>query len=110
MTIELPWPPRELSPNARVHWGKVRGKNSPGDKYMRDCILLTPKSIPDGTHLSIEFRPPDKRRRDLDNMLASFKRGIDAIASVMGVDDYTFSLSLKRGDPIKGGRVIVEIG
>jgi hypothetical protein len=42
-------------------------------------------------------------------MLASFKHGIDAIAHVMGVDDYEFSLSLKRGDPVKGGLVVVSI-
>ena len=105
--IELPWPPKELLPNARVHFRK---KNALAQAYKGYCILLTPKSIPDGTHLSITFNPPDKRRRDLDGMLSSFKWGIDAIASVLCVDDYVFSLSLKRGEPVKGGRVVVEIG
>jgi hypothetical protein len=43
-------------------------------------------------------------------MLASFKHGIDAIATVMGVDDYGFSLSISRGDPVPGGKVVISIG
>lgn len=103
--ITLPWPPRELLPNARVHFRK---KSDAARKYKADCVLLTPKTI-EGTHLSMTFCPPDKRRRDLDNMLASFKVGVDAIAQVMGVDDYHFTLSLRRAEPVKGGAVIVEI-
>ena len=45
----------------------------------------------------------------MDGMIASFKHGIDAIASVMGVDDYDFSISMHRGEPIKGGAVMVEV-
>ena len=105
--IVLPWPPSELLPNARIHF---RRKNAIAQAYKLNCVLLTPKSIPDGTHLSITFNPPDKRRRDLDGMLSSFKWGIDAIAHVMGVDDYQFSLSLRRAEPVKGGRVVIEVG
>jgi crossover junction endodeoxyribonuclease RusA len=107
-TVVLPWPPSALRPNASSP-GNWRRKSEAAKRYKRDCILLTPKSIADGTHLAITFRPPDKRRRDLDNMLASFKAGIDAIAQVMGVDDYRFSISLARGEPIKGGQVVVCI-
>lgn len=106
--IELPFPPSALRPNASSP-GNWRRKSEAAKRYKRDCLLLTPKAIPQGTHLAIEFCPPDKRRRDLDNMLASFKQGIDAIAEVMGVDDYLFTLSLARGEPIKGGKVVVRI-
>lgn len=34
---------------------------------------------------------------------------IDAIAQVLCIDDYEFSLSLRRGEPIKGGKVMVSI-
>ena len=105
-SLTLPWPPRELHPNARVHFAK---RSNVARKYKSDCVLLTPKSIADGTHLSITFNPPDNRRRDLDGMLSAFKWGIDAIAQVMGVDDYQFSLSLRRAGPVKGGAVIVEV-
>jgi crossover junction endodeoxyribonuclease RusA len=107
--VVLPWPPSALRPNASSP-GNWRKKANAAKAYKADCILLVPKSICEGTHLAITFFPPDRRRRDLDNMLAAFKWGVDAIASVMGVDDYQFSLSLKRGDPVKGGLVVVEIG
>lgn len=107
--IELPFPPSALRPNASSP-GNWRRKSEAAKRYKNDCILLTPKSIPHGDHLAITFCPPDKRRRDLDNMLASFKHGIDAIATVMGVDDYGFSLSISRGDPVPGGKVVISIG
>lgn len=59
--------------------------------------------------LCIAFRPPSKRRADLDNMLASFKYGIDAIASYTLLDDSNFSLVISKGEPIKHGAVEVEI-
>ena len=53
--------------------------------------------------------PPDNRRRDLDNLLAMTKQGIDAIAEVLKVDDYSFEYTLRRGVVSKGGKVIVRI-
>src|SRR3546814_6926311 len=59
-----------------------------------DCLVLAKaarlKPVDGPMALRIEFYPPDKRRRDLDNMLASFKYGIDAVAEAMGVDDSLF--------------------
>jgi crossover junction endodeoxyribonuclease RusA len=107
--LELPWPPSALTPNAkrRKHW---RVYQPIANAYKLQCIMLVPATIPDGTHLDITFMPPDRRRRDLDGMLGAFKHGIDAIASVLCIDDYEFSLSLRRGEPIKGGKVMVTIG
>lgn len=59
--------------------------------------------------LVITFRPPSKRRADLDNMLASFKRGIDCISEYIGIDDSNFQLVITKGEPVKGGAVEVEI-
>jgi crossover junction endodeoxyribonuclease RusA len=64
----------------------------------------------DRAHLTIAFCPPDNRRRDLDNMLASFKHGIDAISEAIGIDDYGFGFTIMRGEPVKGGCVRVTIG
>ena len=57
----------------------------------------------------MRFHPPDKRRRDLDNMLASAKQGIDAISAAIGLDDYHFGFTIVRGEPVKGGRIVVDI-
>jgi crossover junction endodeoxyribonuclease RusA len=42
-------------------------------------------------------------------MLAATKAGLDGIADVIGVDDHRWAISLRRGDPVKGGAVVVEI-
>ena len=111
ITIRLPWPPKELSPNARVHWAKKAGVSQ---KYRQDARWLTlcemaGNCYPDLTRLRLTFCPPDKRRRDLDNMLASIKNGIDGIADALGVDDSNFTLTLERGEPTKGGEVVAVI-
>ena len=110
--IELPWPPRPLSPNARVHW---REKNSIGKKYEEAAHWATlAAGYRDLTHytglmLHIVFHPPSARRADIDNMLASIKKGIDGISKATGVDDAKFEITMKRSAPIKGGKVSIAI-
>ena len=59
--------------------------------------------------LRITFHPPDKRRRDRDNMIAAFKAGQDGLSDSLGVDDSQFVTSYAVGDVIKGGSVVVEV-
>jgi len=61
-------------------------------------------------HVIITFHPPDKRKRDMDNMIAAFKAGQDGVADAIGVDDSKWVSSYRIGQPVKGGLVIVEIG
>lgn len=109
--IELPWPPKELSPNARMHWAR---KGRIAKKYRDDCYFLTiasgAKASADEFILDIEFIPPDRRKRDDDNCLASFKAGRDGIADALGIDDNRFRtlLTVSR-EPVKGGKVVVKI-
>jgi crossover junction endodeoxyribonuclease RusA len=56
------------------------------------------------------FHPPDRRRWDLDNMLASVKSGLDGLADAIGVDDSFWTLSIAKGEPVPGGAVDVQIG
>lgn len=107
MIVTLPWPPKELSPNARVHF---RRKAAAAKMYRNLAHWLAWQAgRDDGASLSITFNPPDNRRRDLDNMLASIKSGLDGIASAIGIDDSKWSLTIRKGEPVKGGRVIVEV-
>lgn len=107
MAIELPWPPRELHPNARPHF-HVKAKAA--KSYRESAYWLTKAALPEGGNvLRIQFLPPDRRRRDLDGMLSSIKSGIDGIADAMEVDDHMFDFNLSRGAPVKGGKVIVEV-
>lgn len=108
--IVLPWPPRALSPNARVHWAK---KSKAARIYRIACMALTLESsmrAPEGrVLLSVEFCPPDRRRRDDDNCLASFKAGRDGIADALRIDDNRFVTTICMGEPVKGGAVHVRI-
>lgn len=110
LTITLPWPPKELSPNARLHWSKfAKAKKA----YRWVCTLqareqgaraIKAKKL----HLSLTFYPPTRRAFDLDNSLARMKSGLDGLADVLGVDDKHWSLSIARADEI-GGMVKVVV-
>ena len=110
MKISLPFPPSILNPNSRPHWApKTKAKK----KYRRDCYYLAKQIMPEFTegmiYLKIIFHPPDKRKRDKDNIIASFKAGQDGMADAWRVDDSRFSASYDIGDIIKHGCVSVEI-
>tara|TARA_B100000678_G_C17893172_1_gene376205 strand:+ start:142 stop:489 length:348 start_codon:yes stop_codon:yes gene_type:complete len=113
MTFELPYPPARLNPNGQHgHW---RTKQTAAKSYRADCMTLcraqgVGKATLDRAHLTIRFCPPDRRRRDLDNMLSAFKQGIDAISESIGIDDSHFGLTILRGEPVKGGKVVVTVG
>ena len=117
---EFPWPPKELSPNARVHWWTLaKAKRD----YKEVCYYLALKQ----THLTYTpheqdrlIPPPvtaqvtfvcDARRRDADNHMAMLKPLWDALVS-MGVleDDSHDKLRIldpkwERGEK----KVIVEL-
>jgi crossover junction endodeoxyribonuclease RusA len=99
MLITLHWPDRRLNPNSRPHWAtKAKlAKNYKEYGYVtaRLAMIQDKKYKFDGKiALDIKFYPKDKRRRDLDNCLASIKHGLDGIAQALGVDDSCFMLKL----------------
>lgn len=111
MIVSFPWPHRNLSPNARAHWAE-KAKRA---KAYRTGVAWEAQAAglraieAERVHVAVEFMPPDRRARDLDNMLATIKPGLDGIADVIGVDDSKWTLAIKRGDPVKRGRVVVCI-
>lgn len=111
MKINLPWPGRELSPNWRGHWALKARIAKSYRKWawacsMPHCGQLT-GDLP--VKVSIEFCPPDKRGRDLDNCLASLKSGLDGLADALQVNDKDFCLSLRWGEPVRDGLVRLEL-
>ena len=114
MEIVLPWPPRELHPNARVHWSK-RAKMTKierlGARFSAVQAGWPGLNLPDGRlHLWIDFYPPDRRRRDDDGLVASFKAARDGLADALGIDDARFvSHPFVRDEVRKGGEVRVRI-
>lgn len=114
MSVQLPWPPSKLSPNGSR--GCYHAHANAAKNYRADCVTLlrsqpVPRLYVDGpVMLEMTFCPPTKRLSDLDNLLARTKHGIDALAEAMGVNDRIFEFTLRRGDPVKHGRVLIAIG
>lgn len=112
-SFTLPWPTRDHSPNGRVHWSKLRRVQT----AQHNDALMAARGAGmrpvggESAHVTLTFCPPTKARRDLDNLLASMKGGIDGISDACGVDDSRFGFTLVRGPVVKGGevRVAVEI-
>jgi crossover junction endodeoxyribonuclease RusA len=110
MQIEFPWPPKTLSPNARVHWAK---KSKAAKSYRGECYILTKqaglKIDWDGDiHAWIDFYPPDRRRRDDDNMVSSFKSGRDGMADALRIDDSRIRIH-PYVKSATGGKIVVTL-
>lgn len=105
LTIYLPWPPKELSPNTRLHWSKLaRAKRL----YRASCASeATGQGVCSTSakkaRISLVFTPPTKRAYDLDNLVARMKSGLDGLADAMGLDDRHWALSIERSDAPKPG-------
>lgn len=86
--IEVPQlPPSEASPNARPFWAD---KYKAGKQYHHDifycCVDARNRGFGQGlsfplikARLNLTFVFLEERQRDRDNLLASFKNGLDAI-------------------------------
>lgn len=110
----LPWPAKELSPNARVHWA-VKGEAARSARVHANWVARMAgwhrAELPEGRlHLWITFYPPTRRRPDDDNMLSRFKPWRDGIADAMGIDDKRFVSHPFVSDEVrKDGAVRVRI-
>ena len=91
--IEIPGlPPRELSPNARVHWAKkakatAEYRESVGWEAMRAKGYKIYWRALDKAKVDITFVVPDQRRRDKTNLAASFKAGLDGLVDAGIIKD-----------------------
>ena len=116
--IKLEWPDASLMPNRKNgrHWGgtqgaKVRARQE-GYFATKQALAGSVFDGTDRTPVRVTFVSPDKRARDLDNLLASCKPHIDGIAQALGIDDKHFRpITIDAAvDQFKRGFVLVEIG
>lgn len=114
INVTLAWPPRELSPNARLHWRTV----APFKKaYKESCWALclnssaVKKQDPSlRFHVHLDFVPPDRRLYDRDNLIARMKSGLDGVAEALGINDRQFTtLTAKVSENVVGGMVKMTI-
>lgn len=124
--IKLPYPPAELNPNKRLHWA-VKRKHTKNYRelckyrfrmhFIKElgavegvCALKEFERYKGGFKVSVTFHKPDNRKRDDDNIIASFKAGRDGVADALNADDNRFEASYKVSkENVKGGMVVIEV-
>lgn len=110
--IELPWPHKALSPNARPHhlakWKQVKAHR----QWAYLATLAAKISVPEGTiRVTITAYPKVERGRDRDNMVAWCKSYLDGIADGLGVNDTRFQTPVVQwGECVARPVVVVTIG
>lgn len=115
MQVTLPWPHKDLSPNARPHFRALaRAKKI----YRKVCWACALEAGMGGVFdkdaklkVKVEFFQPDRHRRDEDNMIASMKAGFDGLSDALGVDDRHFKYDWQFPTDIGGFvRITIEDG
>lgn len=110
-TVVLPWPPAVLSPNGRAHWSrKAKAAAQAREAACLLCQAAGMRALPwRSMAVRITFQPPSRRRMDLDNTLSRCKSLLDGVADATGVDDSRWAISMRWGEPVKGGAVQMEL-
>lgn len=109
MKLVLPWPP-----SVNHYWRRVGARtliSRHGRKYKLDvaAACIAKRTRPSGERLSVSIVafPPDRRRRDLDNL---FKPVLDSLAGYAYDDDSQIDLlTIERGPTTDGGLIHVTI-
>jgi crossover junction endodeoxyribonuclease RusA len=91
LEIILPFPDIRLSPNKRLCWqAKIKLKEAQRNAGYVAAFPYRNKIVQDKLPIKLFFCPKDKRRYDLDNLLANCKSLIDGVAMGIGIDDRNF--------------------
>ena len=114
--LVLPFPDAALMPNKSLgkHWTVTRPARN---KAKSDAFYLTKQAGWQGRNVSgclkITFYCPDRRKRDLDNLVHAMKPALDGVAQAIGIDDSNFKPLLsdcRVADSKAGARVELEFG
>ena len=121
VSLDLPWPPAELNPNVRGHWAARREATA---LYRRECFVAAkdalnraarikapmPLPLPAPVSATVTFWMPDRRRRDLDNLLAAMKPAWDGLVDAgLLADDNADQLSITLKPPEYAGRAMAGV-
>lgn len=112
LSLSLPYPP-----TANTIWRHVKGRvllSEKGRLYRRKVAMSVlgqigrSKAIGGPVALAMAVMPPDRKRRDLDNVL---KATLDALthAKIWGDDSQVKRIEIEMHEPTKGGSLNVWI-
>lgn len=110
--IELAWPVKSLSPNARVHYMTLHSakKKAKDDAFWATRCVSGKLATDEKLDVRLTFHPPVNRDRDMDNAIASMKAALDGVALALDVNDSQFNIAAEWGENVTRGMVVVEIG
>ena len=116
LRLKLPWPP-----SVNQYWravavgGRARNILSKKGREYREVVGASIKeqteeheTTEERLRVNILASPPDRRRRDLDNILKPLLDGMEH-AEVYKDDSQIDELRIARLDPSKGGSVVVVV-
>lgn len=111
ISFDMPYPPSINHYYVRTPLGMAVGLK--GKKYRRDVsLMLTPFrnkfNETDRISLTINVFPPDKRKRDLDNLLKCIQDSLQD-AEIIHDDNQIDMLTIIRRNDIKHGKLSVWI-
>ena len=110
-TVQLPAGIELLNANRRIHWRR----RAEITKSIREATAHLCVHVPALKRAQIvaEYRPPDRRRRDVHNLYPSAKAAVDGLVD-MGVlpddsDRYLIGPDMRAGEVEPGGRLVLHI-
>lgn len=111
ISLSLPWPPSINHYYQRRRDGNVF-IGADGKNYRRAvgsyCMAWKVKPLPGRVQAIIVCSPPDKRKRDLDNLMKCLLDSLQH-GGCFKDDSQIHDLRIVRATPIKAGRVQVEL-
>lgn len=111
--VELPAGMPLLNSNRRVHW-RVRAARTRAIRMTANACARRAR-VPrlDRAHIVAEYRPPDRRRRDVANLYPSFKAAVDGLVDARVLPDdsdaHLVGPDMRVGPVQDGGRLVLHI-
>jgi crossover junction endodeoxyribonuclease RusA len=113
LRIILPWPPKTLSPNTRhAHWSQLaKAKKDYRAACAEQAIAqgAAARMFPGKCTVTMVFVQPDRRARDLDNLIAAMKSGLDGLADALKANDRDWALAAIIDHTRIGGFVEITV-
>lgn len=106
--IEIPYPP-----SVNHYWGqhgKIKYLTKKAKQFRADIAVAVRgiETVEHDVHLIIDVRPPDRRKRDIDNIIKPLMDALEH-AGVYVNDCQVARLSVQRGPISKGGQAFIRI-